>query len=114
MWDIPYRVECYHLNEYKQGPQPNTPRVFFNMKHSSTRIIIEQCFGSLKGRWAILKTNSFKPIKTKCRIIIACCLLQNHIGKEILIDPLENELGEVTGDQGLDGDVIRYVKSIDV
>jgi hypothetical protein len=30
------------------------------------------------------------------------------------IDPLENELSEVTSGQSLDGDVIRYVETSDI
>lgn len=110
----PYRAERYHLNEWTEGHQPNTPREFFNMKHCLARNVIERCFGLLKGRWAILRTKSFYPVKIQCRIITACCLLHNHIRREMLIDPLENELSEVTSGQGLDGDVIRYVETSDI
>uniref|UniRef100_A0A2N9EMF2 Uncharacterized protein n=1 Tax=Fagus sylvatica TaxID=28930 RepID=A0A2N9EMF2_FAGSY len=85
-----------------------------NMKHCLARNVIERCFGLLKGRWAILRTKSFYPVKIQCRIITACCLLHNHIRREMPIDPLENELSEVTSGQGLDGDVIRYVETSDI
>ncbi|MFQ6666709.1 hypothetical protein Gotur_032967, partial [Gossypium turneri] len=32
----PFRVQKYHLNEWRQGYQPSTPKEFFNMKHAST------------------------------------------------------------------------------
>uniref|UniRef100_A0A2N9JAP8 DDE Tnp4 domain-containing protein n=1 Tax=Fagus sylvatica TaxID=28930 RepID=A0A2N9JAP8_FAGSY len=98
----------------QKGINPNTPREFFNMKHCLARNVIERCFGLLKGRWAILRTKSFYPVKIQCRIITACCLLHNHIRREMPIDPLENELSEVTSGQGLDGDVIRYVETSDI
>ncbi|MFQ6666710.1 hypothetical protein Gotur_032967, partial [Gossypium turneri] len=41
----PFRVQKYHLNEWRQGYQPSTPKEFFNMKHASTRNVIERCFG---------------------------------------------------------------------
>jgi hypothetical protein len=110
----PYRAERYHLNEWTEGHQPNTPQEFFNMKHCLARNVIERCFGLLKGRWAILRTKSFYPVKIQCRIITACCLLHNHIRREMPIDPLENEFSEVTSGQGLDGDVIRYVETSDI
>ncbi|XP_061370576.1 protein ALP1-like [Gastrolobium bilobum] len=85
----PYRGQRYHLTEWRQGPQPRTPQEFFNMKHSSARNVIERCFGMLKGCWAIVRSKSFYPVKTQCRIITACCLLHNHIRREMTIDPLE-------------------------
>ena len=68
----PYRGQRYHLNEWRHGLQPTTLEEYFNMKHSSTRNVIERCFGLLKGRWAILRNKSFYPIKTQVRIISAC------------------------------------------
>ena len=61
----PYGAQIYHLNDWKQGHQP-TSKEFFNMKHSFARNIIERAFGLLKGRWAILRSRSFYPIKTQC------------------------------------------------
>jgi hypothetical protein len=102
-----YRAECYHLNKWTEGHQPNTPREFFNMKHCLARNVIEWCFGLLKGRRAILRRKSFYPIRIQCRI-------HNHIRRKMPIDPLENELSEVTSGQGIDGDVIRYVETSDI
>ncbi|KAJ9538565.1 hypothetical protein OSB04_031298 [Centaurea solstitialis] len=61
----PYRGQRYHLNEWRNGHQPTTAKEFFNMKHSSARNVIERCFGILKGRWGILKDNSYYPIEKK-------------------------------------------------
>ena len=71
---------------------PTTHEDFFNMKRSTTRNFIERCFGLLKLRWAILRSPCFYPIKTQCKVILACCLLYNLIKKEMYVDPLEQEL----------------------
>ena len=75
----PFRGQRYHLSQWTDGPQPNNPREYFNMKHSAARNVIERCFGVLKNRWAILRSPSFFPVKTQNRIILACCLLHNFI-----------------------------------
>ncbi|CAL9025952.1 unnamed protein product [Prunus brigantina] len=62
------------------------------MKHASTRNVVERCFGLLKMRWAILRSPSFYPIQTQCRIIMGCCLLHNLIRREMSIDPMEQEI----------------------
>ncbi|GAV56959.1 LOW QUALITY PROTEIN: DDE_4 domain-containing protein, partial [Cephalotus follicularis] len=76
----PYKGQRYHLNEWRQGYLPTTPRELFNMKLSA-RNVIERCFGILK-MWAILRSKSYFPVKTQCRIISPCCLLHNYIRRE--------------------------------
>ena len=61
---------------------PETPKEFFNMKHSSCRNVVERALGLLNGRWAILRERSFYSIKTQCKIIVAYCLLHNFIKRE--------------------------------
>ena len=79
----PFRGQRYHLSQWTDGPQPNNPREYFNMKHSAARNVIERCFGVLKNRWAILRSPSFFPIKTQNRIILACCLLHNFFMRQM-------------------------------
>jgi len=84
------------------------------MKHSSARNIIERCFGLLKLRWAILRSPSFYPIKTHNQIIMACCLLHNYVQREMLVDPLEEELDQ--HDQrhtGINNDPITQIEASD-
>ncbi|GMP27754.1 hypothetical protein CsSME_00003604 [Camellia sinensis var. sinensis] len=90
----PYRGQRYHLSTWREGGAPTNAEEFFNMKHSAARNIIERCFGLLKLRWAILRTYSYFPIKTQCRIITACCLLHNLIKREMPMDPLEVDLDD--------------------
>ncbi|KAL6336098.1 hypothetical protein AAG906_010375 [Vitis piasezkii] len=82
----------YHLNDWREGHMLTTHEEFFNMKHSAARNVIERCFGLLKLRWAILRSPCFYPIKTQCKIILACCLIHNLIKREMSVDPLEQEL----------------------
>ena len=110
----PYRAQRYHLSDWRQGHQCTSPKEFFNMKHSSDRNIIERAFGLLKGRWAILRSRSFYPIKTQCWIISTCALLHNYIRREMTLDPQENSpLSDNSGAQELDGEHIRYVETSD-
>ncbi|CAN1837263.1 Protein ALP1-like, partial [Linum perenne] len=57
----PFRGQRYHLKEWGNN-QPSTPEEYYNMKHSSSRNVIERAFGLLKMRWAILRdTTWFSP-----------------------------------------------------
>ncbi|KAL8528594.1 hypothetical protein ACS0TY_006147 [Phlomoides rotata] len=81
----------YHLSEWSSR-QPQTYQEYFNMKHTRARNVIERTFGLLKMRWGILRSPSWYPIKTTNKIIVACCLLHNYIGREMDVDPLEGGL----------------------
>ncbi|XP_060968634.1 uncharacterized protein LOC115718073 [Cannabis sativa] len=87
----PYRGVAYHLSEWGRNV-PRNHEEYFNMKHASARNVIERCFGLLKIRWSILRSTSFFPITTQCRIITACCILHNLIRREMSLDPAEIEL----------------------
>ena len=81
------------------------------MKHSKARNVIEPCFGMLKGRWGILRSPSFYPIKTQCRIITVCCLLHNFISREMSIDPMEYAVCELDAQNGEEADVVGTVEA---
>ena len=110
----PFRGQRYHLSEWRNGRQPTTPEEFFNMKHASARNVIERCFGMLKMRWGIIRNPNFYPIKQQGRIIMACCLLQNHIREHMPVDPIENDYGDNLRNEeeaiGLDGESITSVE----
>ncbi|KAI3747098.1 hypothetical protein L6452_09543 [Arctium lappa] len=86
----PYRGQRYHLKDWSRPP--TNAKELFNMRHSSTRNVIERCFGLIKARWAILRDNSYHPIDSMPRIIIACCLLHNFIRQTMSEDPIDNEV----------------------
>ncbi|KAL8530619.1 hypothetical protein ACS0TY_007594 [Phlomoides rotata] len=71
------------------------------MKHAKARNCIERAFGILKARWAILRSNSYYPIKTQNRCILGCCLLHNFIRKHMAVDLFEVEVDEIV-DDGID------------
>ncbi|XP_057529788.1 uncharacterized protein LOC130808327 [Amaranthus tricolor] len=104
----PYRGHRYHLKEWGDR-QPISAEEYFNMKHSKARNVIERCFGLLKGRWGILRTPSFFPIRTHGRIVQACVLLHNLIRKHMPTDytmywDSNSEEGE-SDDEGLHDEV---------
>ncbi|KAA0061137.1 retrotransposon protein [Cucumis melo var. makuwa] len=61
---------------------PTNAKEYFNMKHSSTRNVIECAFGVLKGCSTILHGKSYYPLQVQCRIILACFLLHNFVNTE--------------------------------
>ncbi|KAA0062787.1 retrotransposon protein [Cucumis melo var. makuwa] len=79
----PYKGQRYHLQEWRGAANaPTNAKEYFNMKHSSTRNVIEHAFGVLKGRWTILHGKSY-TLQVQCRTILACALLHNLINREM-------------------------------
>ncbi|KAG8388324.1 hypothetical protein BUALT_Bualt02G0113700 [Buddleja alternifolia] len=91
----PYRGVRYHMQEWDACRVPSAnEKEFFNKTHAKACNVIERSFALLKGRWAILRSNSIYPVKVANRIIMACCLLQNYIRTEHAVDPIEAEVPE--------------------
>ncbi|KAL4026023.1 hypothetical protein IC575_014430 [Cucumis melo] len=79
-----YKGQRYHLQEWRSvGNAPTNAKEYFNMKHSSTKNVIECAFSVLKDRWAILRGKSHYPLQVQCRTILACFLLHNLINREM-------------------------------
>ncbi|KAK6152735.1 hypothetical protein DH2020_012374 [Rehmannia glutinosa] len=94
----PYRGVRYHLDEWSSGrAAPQNHMELFNLRHAKARNIIERSWCLLKYRWAILRSNSWYPIKTQNCIIMACCLLHNFIRTAMPVDPLEDDIPEDIG-----------------
>lgn len=52
----------------------------------------------MKMRWGILRSASYYPIKTQNRLIMACFLLHNFIRTQMEVDPFEENLDTVAGE----------------
>jgi len=109
----PYRGHRYHLKEWGDR-QPISAEEYFNMKHSKARNVIERCFGLLKGRWAILRSPSFFPIRVQGRIVQACVLLHNLIRKHMPTDYNINENSDDDEEESDDSDdEVEYITCIE-
>ncbi|PPR88509.1 hypothetical protein GOBAR_AA32176 [Gossypium barbadense] len=74
----PYRGVRYHLKEFSaQGPE--NAKEFFNLRHSSLQITIEHVLGILKKRFRVLDAEPFWNFQTQVDIVLACCIIHNHI-----------------------------------
>ncbi|KAK5812661.1 hypothetical protein PVK06_028098 [Gossypium arboreum] len=89
----PYRGVRYHLKEFSaQGPE--NEKELFNLRHSSFRITIERVFGILKKRFRVLDAKPFWNFQAQVDIVLACCIIHNHIMGVDPSDLLNQELYE--------------------
>ena len=69
----------YHLSEFQGDNLPTNPKELFNHRHSSLHNVIDHTFRVLKARFPILTTAPPYPIETQVKIVLAYCILHNHI-----------------------------------
>lgn len=60
-------------HHHRLTPEQNT----FNYRLSSARMVVENAFGRLKGRWKCLAKRNDVDISIMPDIVIACCVLHN-------------------------------------
>ncbi|XP_026432316.1 uncharacterized protein LOC113329688 [Papaver somniferum] len=81
----PYRGVRYHLKEFG-GNRPKCAKELFNLRHASLRNAIERAIGILKRRFTILQLQPQYPFESQVKIVLACCILHNHIRRECIND----------------------------
>ncbi|GMI75413.1 hypothetical protein like AT5G41980 [Hibiscus trionum] len=74
----PYRGVRYHLKEFNDH-RPENAKELFNLRHSSVRTTVERVFGILKKRFRVLDAEPFWDFQTQVDIVLACCIIHNHI-----------------------------------
>ncbi|XP_031350018.1 protein ANTAGONIST OF LIKE HETEROCHROMATIN PROTEIN 1-like isoform X2 [Photinus pyralis] len=74
--DSAYPLRSWLITPYRNtGIMPLQRK--HNYAHSVTRVVIENTFGMLKGRWRILNFVNVYTIEKAIDIITACCILHN-------------------------------------
>ncbi|XP_046405087.1 putative nuclease HARBI1 [Ischnura elegans] len=65
-------------NMVKPFPRPNGPHEeHFNYRLSRARMVVENAFGRLKGRWRVLLKASEVDVARLVEVINTCCILHN-------------------------------------
>ena len=85
----------------------------FHRSLSRARVVVDQAFGKLKGRWRCVYKHLEGQVKKNVSVIEVCCILHN-ICQDLReqLDPSEYEIDAV-GEEGnqavvsFDGDVTR-------
>jgi hypothetical protein len=81
------------ITPFKMGPMgiPLTwEELWFNRKHSSTRMSVERGFGILKSRFREIDTKSFLKLDFLPTVVHCCCILHN-----ILLASKDRTLGQI-------------------
>lgn len=91
--DSGYFLTPWLLTPYERRGILNKKQKLYNKKLSGTRVLIENVFGLLKGRWRILKYIDVYSIEKAVKIIISCCILHNFciLNRDFYLDLDEPE-----------------------
>ena len=94
--DRGYPLLSWCITPFKMGPMGNPlshEEVWFNRKHSSTRMCVERGFGILKARFKEIGTKSALKLDFVPTVVHACCILHN-----ILIASKDRTLDQILRD----------------
>ena len=90
----PYRKVRYHLKEFNDHPHENAQELF-NLRHSSLQTTIKRGFGVLKKHFHVLGAKPFWSFESQVEVVLACCVLHNHIMR---VDSNDPSMGDTTGE----------------
>jgi hypothetical protein len=79
------------LNEFTEH-SPENKKELFNLRHSLLRTAIERGFGILKSRFRLIDGKSFWSYETQLDVMLACCIIHNHIIRVYPYDFLMEEI----------------------
>lgn len=74
---------AYALSEWLMKPYTDRGNLTpdegsFNIKHSTTRVVVENAFGRLKGRFSSTSKRLDLNVENSCNVGAACCVLHNY------------------------------------
>ena len=85
--DPAYKLTTWCMKPYPETATITQSQIDFNKSLSSARVVIEQAFGLLKGRWRCLLTKLDESVDKVPETITVCCILHNICSS--LGDPTE-------------------------
>ena len=101
-----YPLSVWLMKPFKQTRTLSERQLRFNRALSQARVVIEQAYGILKGRWRCLYKAMEEKTSRVAITILACCVLHNiciDVGDPSPIDILGDDDDDM--DQSLNGDV---------
>ena len=92
--DSAYPLSKWLMKPFKQTRTLTESQLRYNCAVSQARVVIEQAYGILKGRWRCLYKAMEEKISSVPLTILACCVLHNIciiLGDPSTIDPVEDD-----------------------
>lgn len=91
--DSAYALSDWMMKPFTDRGNVSREEANFNVRHSTTRVVVENAFGRLKGRFRSIGKRLDLNVENSCNVIAACCVLHNYC----------EALHEIFDDQWLNG-----------
>ncbi|KAJ8381284.1 hypothetical protein SKAU_G00020620 [Synaphobranchus kaupii] len=100
--DPAYPLKRWLLKGFTQHHHLTRDQQKLNFRLSSARMVVENAFGRLKGRWRCLLKRNDIDIKLMSDVVAACCVLHNvcELNKEHYLPEWNVEPPQPEDDQG--------------
>lgn len=111
--DPAYKLAHWCMKPYAGTRAINPSQRNFNKALSRARVVIEQAFGLLKGRWRCLLVKLDESVDKIPLTIITCCILHNiciEVRDDVDVDPEDDdadELPPLSGHMNPEGSQLR-------
>ena len=79
------------MNEFTDH-SPENEKELFNLRHSLLQTAFGQGFGILKCRFRSIDGKPFWSYETQVNVVLACCIIHNHIMR---VDPYDFLIEEI-------------------
>ena len=76
--DSAYALSNWLMKPYIDRGNLTPEERSFNIKHSTTRVVVENAFGRLKVRFGSIGKRLDLKVENACDVIAACCVLHNY------------------------------------
>ena len=75
--DAAYPLLPWLMKPFVHNCSLTVDQEYFNYRHSKARMVVENAFGRLKGRWRCLLTRNNTMLENMIDVVTACCTLHN-------------------------------------
>ena len=86
--DSAYALSNWLMKPYIDRGNLTSEERSFNIKHSATRVVVENAFGRLKRRFRSLGKRLDLKVENACNVIAAWCVLHNWDAKRVFWWPM--------------------------
>ena len=76
--DSAYGLTNWLMRPFTDRGNLNNEEVAFNTAHSKTRVVVENAFGRLQGRFRSLGRRLDQSVENATTTVTACCVLHNY------------------------------------
>ena len=76
--DSAYALSNWLMKPYIDRGNLTPEECSFNIKHNTARVVVENAFGRLKGRFRSIGKRLDLKVENACNVIAACCVLHNY------------------------------------